>query len=163
MHRALRLLVLALVLAASARLGAIPRGPLPALDLTSIDGQRVPTSQIAMQGTWLIVYVQPGCDPCEAILKAAAQHDNPSVVDRLVLIVRSQAVQEVQALAERHPRVPRHAWYLDNNSEMFTRLGLSGAPVVIGLRGTVMEWSLAGVLADARAVGSVLGSWVARS
>lgn len=162
MRRALRLLVFAIVLTAAVPTGAVERGPLPVLDLTRVDGQRVPTSQMTMDGTWLLLYVQPGCDPCEAILKAAAQHDNPSVVDRLVLVVRSQTAEEVQAIAERHPRIAPTAWYMDKDGEMFTRLRLAGAPVVIGLRGKIIEWSLAGVLADARAVGSVLGSWVVK-
>lgn len=162
MRRAFRLLVFATLLTVAVPIAAIERGPLPAFALTGIDGQRVPASQVAMEGTWLIVYVQPGCAPCEAILKAAAQHDNPSVVDRLVLVVRSQAAAEVQAMADRHPRIGRSAWYMDQDGEMFTRLRLAGAPVVIGLRGKIIEWSLAGVLADARAVGSVLGSWVAK-
>lgn len=162
MRRALRLFVFAILVTVAVPIGAIERGPLPVFDLTGIDGQRVSTSLVTMEGTWLIVYVQPGCDPCDAILKAAAQHDNPSVVDRLVLVVRSQTAEEVQAMAERHPRIGRTAWYMDKEGEMFTRLRLGGAPVVIGLRGKIIEWSLAGVLADARAVGSVLGSWIAK-
>lgn len=162
MRRALRLLVFAVLLTVAVPIAAIERGPLPALDLTNLDGQPVATSQVTMEGTWLIVYVQPGCDPCEAILKAAARHENSSVADRLVVVARSHTAEEVQAMAERHPRLARTAWYMDKDGEMFTRLRLAGAPVVIGLRGKIIEWSLAGVLADARAVGSVLGSWVAR-
>ena len=162
MPRMIRASVMAVLLIAPVPLAAIERGPLPVLDLMTIDGNRATTSQVAMEGTWLMLYVQPGCEPCEAILKAAAQHENPGLVDRLILVVRTDTREDVEALAARHPRIARMAWYADKDSALSTRLGLSGVPVVIGLRGRTIEWSLAGVLADARAIGSVLGSWILR-
>jgi hypothetical protein len=79
-----------------------------------------------------------------------------------VVVVAAGTAEDLQAIADRHPGIPRTAWYADTDGTMFTRLRLSGVPVATGLRDRTMEWSLSGVLADSHAVVSVLGSWIAR-
>lgn len=155
-------LILVVSVASAIGLQAIERGPLPALSLADIAGRPVTTSQIAMTGTWLIVYVQPGCRPCESIITVATHERHPGLPDRLAVVVAGAGARELQALAARFPNLPESAWYGDADRTMFTRLRLSGVPVVIGLRGQMIEWGLSGVLPDAAAVESVLASWIAR-
>jgi hypothetical protein len=66
------------LLAASVGLAAIDRGPLPVVQHMNIDGRTVTTSQVAREGPWLVLVVRLGCEPCDAILRAARQPDNPS-------------------------------------------------------------------------------------
>ena len=120
------------------------------------------TSQIVMDGSWLVVYVQPNCRPCESILAVATHERHPGLPDRLAIVVAGATPRELQALAARFPNLPPGAWYADTDRTMFSRLRLTGVPVVLGLRGAMIEWGLSGVLPDASAVESVLASWVAR-
>jgi hypothetical protein len=155
-------LLLFAIVGSSVAVHAIERSPLPALPLTGIEGGVVTTSQMAMRGAWLIVYVQPDCRPCESILTVATHERHPGLPDRLAIVVAGVTARELQALAARFPNLPRNAWYADTNRTMFTRLRLTGVPVVLGLRDQMIEWGLSGVLPDASAVESVLASWVAR-
>ena len=155
------LLVLAVVGLPSG-VDAIERSPLPVLPLTSIEGAAVTTAQMVMEGAWLVVYVQPNCRPCESLLAVATDERHPGLPGRLAVVVAGVTTHELQSLAARFPNLPQRAWYADANRTMFTGLRLTGVPVVLGLRGTMIEWGLSGVLPDASAVESVLASWIAR-
>jgi hypothetical protein len=154
--------LLVLTTAAAVRVHAIERGPLPALTLSGIDGAPVASSGIVKEGNWLIVYVQPDCRACESILGAATHEKHPGLPDRLVVVVGGASSKELRALADRFPGLPAGAWHADPDRAMFDRLRLTGVPVVVGLRGSMIEWGLSGVLPDAAAVESVLASWIAQ-
>lgn len=155
-------LLLVAVVGLPVDLRAIERSPLPALSLMNMEGGTFTTSQMVMEGSWLIVYVQPDCRPCESILAVATHEKHPGLPDRLAIVVAGVTTRELQALAGRFPNLPSGAWYSDTNRTLFTRLRLTGVPVVLGLRSNMIEWGLSGVLPDASAVESVLASWVAR-
>jgi hypothetical protein len=155
-----RCLMIAAIAAMSAGVRAAERGPLPALTLTNLAGAAVTTAQPSIEGAWLILYVQPDCGPCDQILKATSQAKHHRLAERLVVIVAGAGRAELDAIAARFPHLRRDALYADPTRDVLTRLKLPGVPAAIGLRGGSMEWTLAGVLADAGAVESVLASWV---
>jgi hypothetical protein len=48
---------------------------------------------------------------------------------------------------------------VDAAHEAYGALGLGGVPVILGVRGRTIEWTLAGVLADPGALESILTTW----
>ena len=106
--------------------------------------------------------MQSDCRPCESIINVATPERHPGLADRLAVVVAGASARDLQALAARFPNLPESAWYADTDRTMFSRLRLSGVPVVIGLRDRMIEWGLSGVLPDAAAVESVLASWIAK-
>jgi len=155
------LLMIAAITVTPAETRAIERGPLPALTLTNLAGAAVTTVPSATDGAWLILYVQADCSRCDQILDATRQDKHSRLAARLTVIVAGARRAELEAVAARFPHLPRGAFYTDPARSVLTRLKLPGVPVVIGLRGRTMEWSLSGV-ADVAAMESVLASWVAQ-
>jgi hypothetical protein len=155
-------LVVAVLVVGSDSAPAVERGPLPDVELVRPGGGKVRTAELAREGTWLLLYVQPDCRACERILKSANPETHPELADRVVIVVGSMRPERVEAIAHEFAALPAKAWLADPGKEAFKSLRLPGVPVVIGLRGSTMEWSLSGVIADDAAAESILTSWMTK-
>jgi hypothetical protein len=155
-------IVVAVLVLGSARAPAVERGPLPDVELVRPGDGRIRTAQLAREGPWLLVYVQPECRACERILKTANPETHPELADRVVIVVGSARPESVEAIAREFPALPARAWLADPGKDAFKRLRLPGVPVVIGMRGRTMEWTLSGVIADGATIESVLTSWMGK-
>jgi len=148
------------VLVASARApNAIERKPLPVFTLDALDGRAVSSADVARAGKWLLIYVRPGCGPCDTLLDAIDPLVNPLVPARTVVVIGGVTPEGAAKLAVRFGDLKGAAWYADPQGAMAAALPLAGAPVVFGLNRTMIEWSLAGVVPDKAAVKSALVSW----
>lgn len=156
-------LALCVALAAPvARLAAVERRPLPALTFAALDGQAVESRQIVRPQTWLLLYVQPDCQPCEELLRAVDLKAEPALADRTTIVVGAVDPAGLAKMIEAHPDLAGVSWVADPDRTMAAALGFGGAPVALGLKSQMIEWSLSGVLTASADVRSILTSWMRR-
>ncbi|SRR6266481_2139638 len=135
--------------------------PLPALRLTSANGQLVTNQGLPNKGNWLLVYVHPRSHFCDDMLKLLQTNDSPSPVAGMVIVVDG-SIDDLQGLQAKYPNLAGAAWYADLNHEAFGALKLRGFPVVIGVTQQTMEWMLHGVVPDPDSFRSALNNWLQR-
>ncbi len=153
------LTLLALALLWDAPAGAVEPGPLPAFQVVSLDGVSTGSDRLPMPGTWLLIYVQPECFPCESLLQLFTPDQPAPLPQRLVVVVGGTAADARGVLAK-FPDLAQASWYADTLNEAFRYLQLQGAPVMLGLRRDVVEWDVIGVPADSRTMRSIVNSWL---
>ena len=156
----LRISLLLAAVALSAPASASERMRVPPLKVVSADGRAVALDQLVRPGRWLLVYIQPNCGPCDALLRLVKKGEHPLVPSQLVIVVGATTAEAVSAEAASFPDLTGAAWYADPARAAIAPLRLTGAPVIFGVDHDVIEWRLAGVLSNADDVKSVLASWV---
>ena len=149
--------VVATVLTASVR--AIGPTPLPDVKLTTLEGKAGSTAMLPKDGHWLIVYVRPGCAPCSAVLAAAAAHQQP-LGQQLVVIVAAAPAEGATKLVADRPELADASWFVDADGSFGKALDVHEAPVILGVAGRTIQWSVAGVLSGGTRTRSVMASWV---
>jgi hypothetical protein len=153
--------VVALSVFASQRIArAIERKPLPPFSLEALDGRPVSSVDIVQPGKWLLLYVRPGCGPCDTLLETIDPKANPIVPTRALIVIGGVNAQAAAKLAAHFGDLKGAAWYADPTRAMESALPLAGAPVVFGMKENMLEWSIAGVVPSAAAMKSALRSWV---
>jgi hypothetical protein len=145
-----------------AALGASERRPLPPLTLQSLDGQAVELSALARDGNWLLIYVEPSCGSCTAILSAMPAEEYPGLAERVTVIVGGASLEQAAALAQAS-ELATARWVLNPDKSARAALNIKQAPSTIGVRSTMMEWTLTGVLRRSAEMTSVLVSWLKQS
>jgi hypothetical protein len=144
----------------SASVLAIERKPLPDFALTALDGSAARSGDLRRDGEWLLVYVRPACAPCDALMGTIDPKQTPVVPTRMVIVVGGVDATKAAGLAARFKDWKGTAWFADPGFAMKEVLPLAGAPVVFGMRGSMVEWSLAGVVPDGPSMRTALVSWV---
>ena len=142
----------------------IERKPLPAFMLTALDGSPVSSADVIRTGEWLLVSIRPACAPCDTLLRttinAAAA---PGVPAHTVVVIGGVDPATATRLAGGFADLTGIAWYADPAGAMKDALPVAAAPVVFGMRGSTVEWSLAGIVPDAVSMRTALISWVSRA
>lgn len=156
------LLSVAIALAGATALHATERRPLPAFMLTSLGGQPVASTELPQDGHWLLIYVEPSCRSCLAVLNALRRDEHPGLSSRVVVVVAGSSTEQALALVAAAVDLSEAAWLIDRDRSAGQALGLKHSPVVIGIRGSMIEWGLTGVLNNSVDVQSVLVSWLQR-
>ena len=159
-------IVLTLVIAiafGSASAGA-ERRQLPAFSVVAADGVPAASSQLGVPGRWLLVYITPGCVPCDRLLTSL---DGWGVLQqgagRAVVVVDGSGeslaarVRTLMPTAGNTVRV-----YSDVERRAATALSVTRAPFLIGVEDGVIDWTVGGVLNDPKAVETLVRSWLAR-
>jgi hypothetical protein len=150
---------LAAAIGTAVHLTAIERTRLPQFALVAADGRVVTTSAIARPGKWIIVYVPPGCEGCAALLRHVAARA-PGAAASLVIIVGSAPAEVVIAAARQFPELAAAAWFGDPVAAAIAPLRLGTAPAIFGLKGDMIEWSFAGVLAPSGELTGIIQNWI---
>ncbi len=140
-------------------IGAAERRPLPPLALVSLDGQVVQVSDISHQGNWLLLYVEPSCGSCTAILSAMTAEEHPGMAERVTVIVGGATLEQAAALAAAS-ELSAARWVLNPDRSARTAFNIKQAPMTIGVRTNMIEWTLTGVLRRSTEMTSVLVSWL---
>ena len=138
---------------------AIERKPLPAFTLSDASGAAVESAALVHQGTWLLIYVRPGCLPCQSLLKSVKLDRAPLLPSRIVVIVGGIPAEDLAAFAQPYAELRQAAWYTDTGRLAETALALTGLPITMGLRRDQMEWRLAGIPAKPIDLPSMLKTW----
>jgi len=149
-----------LLVAATCATHAIERMALPSFTVTAVDGRTISTNQLVRPGRWLLIYMQPNCAACEKILRMIKNDELPQVPARLAIVVGAATPEAVRAGSAQFPDLSVAGWYADPARAAIGPLRLAGAPVIFGIDGGTIEWSLYGVLSDSGDLKSVLASWV---
>jgi hypothetical protein len=153
----------AILIVAVARAGiAAERMPLPAFALTRGDGTAVASDRLVQTGGWAVIYVTPQCVACQAVLRSFDRAAQPTLARRLVIVVAGAGAEGVLEEAARYPDLSDATWLGDPSNAIPRPIGDAGVPNILGIQGTMIEWSLAGVLTDPADVKSILVNWLAR-
>jgi hypothetical protein len=147
---------LALLAAAAAGTWASPPVPLPAFDLVSLEGQALPAAPLAREGRWLLVYVSPHSGASRSLLQAL---EGTEALRPSLLIVVGADPADAKAMAAGFEGRLEAAWYADPDGAARRALGLTGVPVVLGLRDRSIQWTLSGGVSDRRTLRAILVSW----
>jgi hypothetical protein len=143
----------------AARPAAIERMRLPLFQLTAADGTMMTSDRLVRPGRWLMIYVQGDCRRCETLLRQVVKEQHPLVPPRLVVIVAPPGADAVRMAAD-FPDLAESSWFGDPAGTAIAPLQAGTPPVVFGLDGGIIEWSLTGVLAGSPEMMSVLASWI---
>src|ERR1043166_5779907 len=153
-------MAVAIAMALAANLSAISPTPVPDVKLMTLQGQPSATAALPKDGQWLIVYVRPGCTPCNAFLGAATPKQPQPIGQRIVVVVASAEAETATKLAADRPELAQASWYLDAEGSLAKALDLHEAPVIMGVSGRTIQWSLAGVLSGGARTRSLMESWI---
>lgn len=134
--------------------------PIPQVTVTALSGQVVRSDQIPHAARWVLIYLIPGCAPCEVALQALGQQEALTEGPRIVVLVQG-SVEEATALRATMPELEGAGWYTDPEGAAFDRLGLAGVPTTIGVRAQNMIWRVSGTLGDAQKWRAIVQSWLA--
>jgi hypothetical protein len=146
---------------AAAQETAAKPAPLPAVALAARNGAAASTAtSLPATGHWLLIHVQRGSMPCEALLARIQGDAWASVPPRLAIIVAGATPAEVEKLAARYPALESAAWFADQPGALAAALHIEEAPVVLALSDRGIRWTLAGVLTGSKRMESALTGWV---
>ena len=148
--------------ATSVAIHAIERRPLPMVTLTAPNGTLATSDSFIQPGSWLLIYVSPGCRSCDAVLGAMPRADFPSLSRRVVVVVAGATAEQAQAIADKSPELADAQWFRDPERVIAQTLKLASTPTVLGLRKDMIEWGLTGVFRNGDEMRSVLASWLTK-
>src|SRR5262245_12376492 len=135
--------------------------PFPDVELTRLDGVVIrSTGEIPAEGKWLVVYVQPNCRPCDALLRLVKEPQHPGLPPRMIVIVGGVGAAEAGRMRQMMVDLAGASWYADPARGMGSALQLTGAPMIFGVRDLTIDWSLSGGLPSPGDVTSILTGWV---
>jgi hypothetical protein len=134
--------------------------PLPDFEVVALDGGSVRSQELASNGKWLLIYVQPNCRPCEALLTLVTEPEFSLLARKLVIIVGGATPDEAGSMASRFPDLAAASWYSDPPKTAQAQMKIGGAPVAIGVLQTNIIWNLSGVLSESVRMKSILKSWI---
>ncbi len=134
--------------------------PLPAFDVSTIEGATVSSTQVSQPGKWLLIYVTPTSAASARLLAAMKQWESPALNQRTVVVIGAPGADATRFVNERAQEFPAVRWLVDPRNEAWQALRLTGTPFVLGVNDGTIAWSLAGVLNDPKALESVIRSWV---
>jgi hypothetical protein len=153
--------IVLLVGAAGRPASAIEETAMPAFSVSRPDGTVVASTELTPVAQYVLMYVAPNCRPCDRLLELLKDSETPQLASRVVIIVRGDAATGAAYIRDHVPKqAGQVAWYADQTGEAYAAFRLTGSPVLIGVRGPQIIWSVSGVLNDASTVQSVVRSWV---
>jgi hypothetical protein len=134
---------------------------LPAFDVASPQGAIVHSTGLSGEPRWLMIYVSPGCLPCDRLLAALAKWQSTMVTERLIVVVAADA-----AAAERYAAAQMAAtpikWYADSGGEARRSLGIQQPLALVAVENGRVQWTVSGVLNDPEALEPLVSTWVHR-
>jgi hypothetical protein len=134
---------------------------LPDFTVYAADGERRSSADLAPGAQWLLVYTTPDCDPCARLLRLLGDWRSPGLVAGTVLVVGAPAEQAGEWVRRTlPPEITELPWYADGDAMAWERLGLGGAPIVIGVQHGRIVWVAAGLMADAGVLGPAVRTWI---
>lgn len=148
-----------MLVAAMATADARQPKPLPAFTVIAPDGATVESAGLAGEGTSLLVYVQPRCAPCSALLEQL-DSDERDDANRIVIVGGGMDAEAVAALAPKYRNLAASRWLADPQRAGVKALAIEANPTVFGLRRGNIEWRLAGTPRLARELESILFTWL---
>jgi len=132
---------------------------LPSFTVAATDGASVESRALAVEGTWLLVYVQPRCAPCDALLTRLDSDERPSA-SRIVIVGGGMDGEGVKALSEKYPNLKTSRWLADPERRTADAMAIQANPTAFGMRASSIAWRLAGTVQNPRELDSILFTWL---
>ncbi len=158
------MLTLVIAIALGSASVSAERHPLPAFTVVAADGVPAASSQLGGPGRWLLLYITPGCVPCDRLLTsldAWGVLQQGAGRDVVVVDGSGESVEaRVRTLMPTSGSTVRV--YSDVERRAATALGVTRAPFLVGVEDGVIDWTVGGVLNDPKAVETLVRSWLAR-
>ena len=142
---------------------AIGPAPLPAVNLADVKGQTVSLPALARTGNWLLVYVRPGCVPCDSVLRALDAGEDQDAIKRLIVVTAGVNAGELPKFAAANPALTGATWYADADGLLGAALAIEEAPVIMGVSNDTIQWSLAGILSGRSRTRNVMSNWAGKA
>lgn len=133
---------------------------LPNFRLLDRAGKQVQSRQLQAGERWLLVYLDPRCVPCTALLRDLKAGEFPQVpAARIVVIVRGSRAALEETILDFPDLVPV-SWYADPEGAGATALEVTVSPVVLGLQRQKVIWAATGPLRGAARIQTLLATWL---
>jgi hypothetical protein len=141
---------------------AIENKPLPGFDVQALDGSPSNSSDWAMQGKWVVIYLEGQCGPCTHILVRLKKDKYPRLASRAFIIVGGMQPGQVKAMQNGFADLSQATWYADPARNAVRALNLHGAPVTLGVEDKTLRWAISGNPHSKELLPSVLKKWTAQ-
>ena len=138
---------------------AISPTPLPAVALTAANGETIMADQIGKEQNVLLVLVRRGSPGGEKLLAFLNGLKQPLPAARLVIIAGGADDRHLKTLSERYRNLSHASWCRDTDELLAKGMNLQATPVVLGVRRSSADWSVVGMLDEAKMEGIFRG-WV---
>ena len=119
---------------------------LPDFEVASADAALVSSADLGDANRWLLIYIRPDCTPCDAVVNLWTDAEPPAAPARVRVIVGAASADTLPQVQARYPMLSGAGWYADPTGAAARALGLTGAPVLLGLRGGTIAWISQGLL-----------------
>jgi hypothetical protein len=121
--------------------------PWPNFSLTRVtDGQAVESASLVRADQWVVVVVRARCESCMSLVRRLAADAPGRDAGRIVVVLSGMQAADVAAFRAAAPALPPQAWHLDPTGASSAALGAQGVPLVVGVRGGQVAWSLSGAM-----------------
>jgi hypothetical protein len=134
----------------------------PDAPLVKLDGARVSSLSLTRPEPWLVVIIRRPCGTCDGVLAQLDRSLDVMTSDRTVVILSGMSEPEARLMVGRYPTLAHAGWYRDAEGRVVEALHESSAPVVMGLRGDTVSWTMQGTVLDPTRLSSVVGGWLRR-
>ena len=158
------LLVAVIVFGCGASLAAQrPDRTLPDFAVVDANGEKAASATFAAERRIVLVYARPNCRACDQLLNVLVKSGAPGLEARLVVIVGASVDDTKAFISKSLPQELQGAVvYADAQGAGWDALHLQGVPVMMGIEGQRIDWTLSGA-PDRRLLESAVRSWLATS
>jgi hypothetical protein len=141
---------------------ALDPGPLPEIKLIPLEGRGRDRVDPGEWESWILVYVQPDCEPCNRLLAELEKAVPGSGMPRVAIVLGGMEPEPAAELRRIYPGLAGAQWVADPARKIYRRLDLPGVPVLVAGRRAVVSWTAGGVPLVGGALRSLLGVWLDR-
>src|SRR5713226_99720 len=135
---------------------------MPDFQIARPDGTAVSTTQIPQSGKWFLIYTKPNCVSCDRFLRIFSKAENPLLPSHIAIVVSGATPDKIAEIAGKFPDLADATWYADPSEDGTAPLQIKGMPVIFGLNGSTVAWSIMGVPSgDTVRLKAILKSWIA--
>ena len=136
--------------------------PMPNFDVQALDGHTVHSADWPLQGKWLVIYVEPRCQACVALLGRLVAQDYPQLPASTIVVAGGMQPDDVKTFQKRFADLAGAQWFADPSKNASSIFKLQGAPVTFGIQNRTVQWSISGILPDPKHLRSALNTWCAQ-
>ncbi|WP_291983731.1 hypothetical protein [Luteitalea sp.] len=154
------LLAVAGVIAGAARVTTQAPASLPSLTVATTAGLPQTTDALVRAGAWVMVVSPGSCPPCGALFTTLDTAVPSSEMSRVVIALSGGTPAQVLAVQPRHVHLGRAEWVLDPSRLLLPALGVSGSPLLVGLRDDRIHWMRSAAGMSEAQLRAVLSSWI---
>ena len=133
--------------------------PLPPFKVYDAGAAPAASATLAAPGRVVVIYIKPDCRPCDQLLGALGRLGDPALTSRFVFVIGGSVADGSAFAARTLSDFGNATWFADADGEAWAALELKGLPVMMGVEGQRIEWTLRGA-ADRSLLESLVRTWL---